>query len=271
MNISRHTNLTRIVPVLTTVLLALCFLPLGEKSGLFRKTPAKAYTATFSETSTYNMIWSQWDYGSGGSTHLYKEIPLVGDGTSTYNVFQMTFAGEYYGGAALQWAVEIMDSSGNTRLYTTGAQYYDVNQMLVVGLPNVTPAQYGQHTDIVYRCHIWVKKKNGGNIERSDMYASNFTWYFNRSEEVEENTLPAEWLETTTYYIDNPLSTVTTVIPSDYDITTQDVDPFLDIPEKITAAMQGCIFWLGRLLNLKYVTFLLCFVLVVGLVAWLIH
>ena len=213
------------------------------------------------------MISSQWDYATGSSTHLYKEIPLVGDGTSSYNVFQMTFAGEYYGGAALQWAVEIMDSSGNTRLYTTGSQYYDVNQMLVVGLPNVTPSQYSQHTDIVYRCHIWVKKKNGSNISRSDMYASNFTWYYNRSERVEENTLPAEWLETTTASIPEltTYTTVATTVPYEGVLTT------LTIPADIRPAIAQFEQIVYDLWNLHYMPFIIIFGILVALAAWLLH
>lgn len=213
------------------------------------------------------MISSQWDYATGSSTHLYKEIPLVGDGTSSYNVFQMTFAGEYVGGAALQWAVEIMDSSGNTRLYTTGAQYYDVNQMLVVGLPNVTPSQYSQHTDIVYRCHIWVKKKNGGSISRSDMYASNFTWYFNRSEDVEENTLPADWFETTTASIPEltTYTTVATTVPYEGVLTT------LTIPADIRPAIAQFEQIVYDLWNLHYMPFIIIFGILVALAAWLLH
>lgn len=213
------------------------------------------------------MISSQWDYATGSSTHLYKEIPLVGDGTSSYNVFQMTFAGEYYGGAALQWAVEIMDSSGNTRLYTTGSQYYDVNQMLVVGLPNVTPSQYSQHTDIVYRCHIWVKKKNGSNISRSDMYASNFTWYYNRSEQVEENTLPAEWFETTTASIPEltTYTTVATTVPYEGVLTT------LTIPADIRPAIAQFEQIVYDVWNLHYMPFIIIFGILVALAAWLLH
>lgn len=213
------------------------------------------------------MISSQWDYSPGSSTHLYKEIPLVGDGTSSYNVFQMTFAGEYYGGSALQWAVEILDSSGNTRLYTTGAEYYDVNQMLVVGLPKVTPSQYSQHTDIVYRCHIWVKKKNGGNIDRTDMYASNFTWFFNRSEEVGENTFPAEWLETTTASIPEltTYTTVATTVPYEGVLTT------LTIPADIRPAIAQFEQIIYDLWNLHYMPFIIIFGILVALAAWLLH
>lgn len=262
MSISKLTNSTKIARVLITALLVLCFLPLAVRLAQSSSITSKAYQTGYQDTSSFRLIDSQWEYYD--SETLYKGIPLVGDGNGTYTCYQVGFVGEYRRSVPLQYAFDIYDSSGNTRLYSS--VYYDAGQLVNVGLPLVQSTN-----NIVYRCELYVKLKDGGNIQRTDMYAGAWTWYLNRTTEVSENTLPAEWLETTTYDIDNPLSTVTTVIPSDYDITTQDIDPFLEIPEKITAAMQGCIFWLGRLLNLKYVTFLLCFVLIVGLVAWLIH
>ena len=84
MNISRHINWTRIVPISVTVLAVLSFSHLGGKSEQCRLT-AKAYTATFTDTSTFNILWSQWDYHD--SATLNKNFSLVGDGTSSYNVY----------------------------------------------------------------------------------------------------------------------------------------------------------------------------------------
>lgn len=236
-------------------------------SGLFKLTTSKAYTATFADTSTFNILSSQWDYFT--SDTLNKNFSLVGDGTSSYNVYQLSFSGTCSGHDELVWGVDIYDSSGNILLYY-GA-FIDVEQVLVVGLPTVTPTQYGQYTDIVYRCHLYVKKKSGGNIYRDDMYSSNFTWYFNRTEDIEQSTNPAEWYGTSTVSFQNPMETATTIVPPNYLIDEDTIEDSLDIPQRILGAMGFVIGIITQLLSLKYVTFMLCFGIVVALLGWFLH
>lgn len=269
MSTSKRISWTRTVPLLTTALLVSCCL-LSEKtpaSGLFKLTRSKAYTATFTDTSTFNILSTQWDYND--STTLNKNFALVGDGSSSYNVYQLSFSGTYYGNDELLWGVDIYDSSGNTLLYF--GSYIDVGQVLVLGLPTVAPTQYSQHTDIVYRCHLYVKKKNGGNIDRVDMRASNFTWYFNRTEDIEQSTNPAEWYGTSTVAFQNPMETATTIVPPNYLIDEDTIEDSLDIPQRILGAMGFVIGIITQLLTLKYVTFMLCFGIVVALLGWFLH
>lgn len=228
---------------------------------------AKAYTASFPDTSTFNILWSQWDYHD--STTLNKNFALVGDGTSSYNVYQLSFSSTYQGNEDLVWGVDIYDSSGNTMLYY--GEYNDVGQVLVVGLPTVVPSQYSQYTDIVYRCRLYVKKKDGSNIYRDHIHSSNITWYFNRTEDIEQSTLPAEWLTTVTNNIENPFETMTTIVPPEMDFTDTDLSPFVTIPEKITFAINMFLVTVGQLLQLKYMTFTISFILIVCLFAWLLH
>lgn len=266
MNISRHTSLTRIVPILTTVLLVLCCLPLWVGSEQYSLT-TKAYQATYQDTSTANFISTQWDYS--GNYHLYKEFPLVGDGESIYNCYQFSFAGEYYGDKALVWAVEIYDSSGNTRLYTTGAQYYDTGQVVAVGLPSVSPNDYSQHNDIVYRCHIWVKRKDGGTVDRTSMYASNWTWYLNRSVDVEDNTLPDDWFVDTTATVVNPVESYTTVIGTQ--IPWDDIEHQMDLPIAVENAVLYIYDLVSQILVMRYLTFMIVFGLSCALICWILH
>lgn len=204
------------------------------------------------------MIDSQWEYYS--PTQLYKGIPLVGDGEGTYSCYQVSFVGEYRAQAPLEYAFDIYDSTGNTRLYSS--IYYDSGTVVNVGLPLV------QSTDgIVYRCELYVRKKDGSNIYASDMYAGAWTWYLNRTTEVSENTLPAEWLETTTASV--PVYTTYTTVATTVDY--QGVLTTLTVPVDIRPAIATFEQIVYDLWNLHYMPFIIIFSILCGLAAWLLH
>ena len=119
---------------------------------------------------------------------------------------------------------------------------------------------------------IFVRRKDGGILTPSDMEASIINLYaVTRSYIVQTTAIPQNWLETTTATFQNPMDTYTTVIPTDYDISSSQYDPLLEIPSKIDTAINFVILGFGRIMNFKYITFVICFVLIVGLVAWLLH
>lgn len=257
MSTSRPISSTRIAQILTTVLSVLCCLPLAVRSARYSLT-SNAYQTGYQDTSSFRLIDSQWEYYD--TETLYKGIPLVGDGEGTYTCYQVGFVGEYRGSKALQYAFDIYDSSGNTRLYSS--VYYDSGQLVNVGLPLV------QSTDnIVYRCELYVKLKDGGNIERTDMYAGAWTWYLNRTTEVEEQTLPAEWFETTTATLPEltTYTTVATTVPYEGVLTT------LTIPSDIRPAIAQFEQIVYDLWALHYMPFIIIFGILVALAAWLLH
>lgn len=102
------------------------------------------------------------------------------------------------------------------------------------------------------------------------MYASNLTWYLNRTTEVEQNTLPDDWFGTSTVTGYNPLETMTTVA-SDYYIDDSVVTDSLDIPPVTESAITQIMSIVTRILDLPYLKFMLCFAVIVGLVAWFLH
>lgn len=184
----------------------------------------------------------------------------MGDNQGSYTCYQVCFTGEYYNSIPLEYAFEIYDSSGDTRLYSS--LYYDSGTPVNVGLPLV------QSTDgIVYRCHLYVRKKDDNSqIERTEMYASAWTWYLNRTTEVSENnTLPADWVENTTnagaeQFV--PFETVTTPIsPEDTSGTIDEFKQFLEGVQEYETLATVFMGYVSELLRLKGVTAFLCFAL----------
>lgn len=205
------------------------------------------------------MISDQWEFYS--NWQLHKRIPLVGDGEGTYTCYQVCFTGEYLGSAPLEYAVGIYDSTGNTRLYTS--LYVDSGTPINVGLPLVQST-----TDIVYRCDLYVRKKDGSYIYADDMYAGALTWYLNRTTEVSENnTLPAEWLETTTASV--PVYTTYTTVATTVDY--QGVLTTLTVPVDIRPAIATFEQIIYDVWNLHYMPFIIIFAILCGLAAWLLH
>lgn len=209
------------------------------------------------------MINSQWEYYN--STLLTKSFALVGDGQGGYSCRGVSFNGSYFGGHELEWTVLLSDYYGN--LVYQDNFYHDWGYMLNLSLPEVTTNTDG----IIYRCTIYVKRKDGSDIYTSDMQPSVFTWYLNRTVEVADNTLPADWLGTGTAAFQNPMETMTTVVPSDYEIDEDTIEDSLDIPQRILSAMGFVVGVFTQILSLRYVTFMICFGLVVGLLGWFLH
>lgn len=208
------------------------------------------------------MINSQWEYYN--STLLQKSFALVGDGQGGYSCRGVSFNGSYYGGPELEWTVLLSDYYNNV-IYQDNF-YHDWGHVLNLSLPEVTTNTDG----IIYRCTIYVKRKDGSYIYTSDMQPSVFTWYLNRTVEVPDNTMPAEWLQSTAATTTSPFSTMTT-IASDLIPDDQMIEQNLTTPPWIEGAVAQILALVSQLIQLRYIRFILGFVIIVSLVAWFLH
>lgn len=119
---------------------------------------------------------------------------------------------------------------------------------------------------------VFVRRKDGGILTPSSMEASVIMLHNDRQVNIEQTTaIPNDWVTGTSQSFQTDVTTMTTVVPTICDIDDNEFNAFIDIPNKIVAGLNLCIMGIGSLLNLKYVTFTICFVLIVGLIAWLIH
>lgn len=187
---------------------------------------------------------------------------MVGDGQGSYSCYQVCFTGEYRGSRPLEYAFNIYDSTGNTRLYSS--LYYDSGTVVNVGLPYVASTD-----QIVYRCTVYVKLKDGGNIERTDMYAGAWTWYLNRTTDVEEQTLPNDWFVDTTATVINPAESYTTVIGTD--IPWDDIQHQMELPVAVENAVLYIYDLVSQVLVMRYLTFMIVFGLGCALICWILH
>lgn len=230
-----------------------------ERSGQYSLT-TKAYQTGYQDTSSFRLIDTQWDYYS--SDILTKGIPLVGDNKGSYTCYQVCFTGEYRNSLPLEYAFSIYDSTGNTRLYAS--VYYDSGSIVNVGLPYVATTD-----QIVYRCTLYVRRKDGASIDRTDMYAGAWTWYLNRTTEVEEETLPSDWFVDTTATVVNPVESYTTVIGTQ--IPWDDIQHQMDLPVAVENAVLYIYDLISQVLVMRYLTFMIVFALGCTLICWILH
>ena len=168
----------------------------------------------------------------------------------------------------LEWAVVIYNKSDSNSVISESS-WYDVNTKINITSQSLYDEEY-------FRYKIYLRRKldeNGDRpqLSRSSMNGAGVTFYGNLFYNEEQQTLPSDWFETTSASFQNPMDTYTTIIPTDYDISSSQYDPLLDIPSKIDTAINFILLGFGRIMNFKYISFLVCFVLIVGLVAWLLH
>lgn len=168
----------------------------------------------------------------------------------------------------LEWALVIYNKLDSNSVISESS-WYDVNTKI-----NITSQSL--YDDDYFRYKIYLRRKldeNGDRpqLSRSSMNGAGVTFYGNLFYNEEQQTLPADWFVNTTVTFETDVTTMTTVVPDICNIDDDDFNAFIDIPNKIVAGINLCIVGIGSFLNLKYVTFVICFVLIVGLIAWLIH
>ena len=222
-------------------------------SGQFRPT-ANAYENNITAQYVKNTVSSDWAPLGTDKVSISFLAP-ISDGSDS---FYLSFLNAFDDGDPIYKRI-IGRYTNNTTCFDTGYILGEINSISIPYDPN--------QGDL--RIIAWAYRDDNGVIDSSNWTGGNFIITYNKIAQGTE--IPESWLTNTTYIYDNPVQTVTTVVPADYDIVTADVSPYIAIPQKITDGIDYTLLIIGRLLELRYLSFLICFVLIVGLIAWLIH
>ena len=222
------------------------------------------YYNFFTEYSTKRIDSGQWSIENNNLISYRFSMSI--NSLYTYCPRYFTFTGTTTNNDELEFGVQTVTFNTNNVLFET--DYYPSNTRLSIYSSWITPVQSNPNDSFI----IYVRRKDGGIITPSSMENSSLLIECSYRETIVETTaIPQDWFETTTASFQNPMDTYTTIIPTDYDISSSQYDPLLEIPSKIDTAINFIILGFGRIMNFKYISFVVCFVLIVGLVAWLIH
>lgn len=218
--------------------------------------------------STANQ-WSVVDnYTIRASSAGGQDVPFNYEYLSWDNV---CFSGDSGNNYKLEYYVEVYEYNTNNKLFESG------------WTPNNTPVRVvsrtwgGTGTSKRQRVLIYVRRNEFNDqgerrwLVPSDMSPCGFAQNFIGYSMVTQETLPSEWLETTTQSVVDPLETYTTIVNGsdvpDYD----DLDSRLEVPHDVEVAVLHIFDVIGTIMSLKYMTFLVCFSIVMGLLVWLLH
>lgn len=184
-----------------------------------------------------------------------------------------TFSGYSGLGYKLEYSIVVYAYNSNTKLYESA--WIPNDEICYLGVPDWVTS--GSSNTRQPRFEIYLRRNEFNEqgerrwLVPSDMRPSTCIRFLTGYQDIEEQTLPSDWFATTSATFQNPMDTYTTIIPTDYDISSSQYDPLLEIPSKIDTAINFIILGFGRIMNFRYISFVVCFVLIVGLVAWLIH
>lgn len=208
--------------------------------------------------------------GSVWGTQRFKELVFSG---STTNTLQQQ---------ELLYSVQVLEY--NTENVRYESDWISVNTRIPIYALDQT--QGGQRLNS-YR--VYVRRKDGGVLTPSSMRPSVVTVYGGVYQLIPQETLPAEWLETTTY-VPRTVATTTVVNPYYDDIvgTTPDLQPEIggDAPEwfeqydpneqawfidVLDSGTDFITYYIRIALDLKFIWVFAGFVIVGCLLAWLLH
>lgn len=243
--------------------MALSFLLLVARSEPCKLT-ANAYTTAYSLPKNINLISSQWT--SGGGTVITYNWGVLGVDDCTFQATEFTFNCRPRDGIdydKVYYTVKIKDSYGSV-IYQNKNQQANTTAKFTSN-PYTIP-----YSDIAYRIEVTVFMVDGSWLYRDDIPYSSLTLQLNCLEQVEENTLPAEWLQSTAATTTSPFSTMTT-IASDLIPDDQMIEQNLTTPPWIEGAVAQILALVSQIIQLRYIRFLLGFVIIVSLVAWFLH
>lgn len=240
----------------------ICCLTIGARSQ-GSTLQSKAYT------QTYDKVWSQ--NIPGGSS----QWSIVDDYTLKY-----TFHGVYGRDNGLDNTVSAVG------IQTSCQGGYDLKYYIKTShyTSGVSESSWTPSTDLIYTGWNWnnhtssneytiefyVSRVDGEMLVRGRMYQTSFFVYGFTQEEVAEGgttAIPQNWLDNTTQTIGSQ-PTITTAVTT-YNPAV--VSEALVVPQKISVGMRFIGGILQQLFELKYITFLSCFVIICALVAWLLH
>lgn len=209
---------------------------------------------------TYWRIGSQYTVQTNEkvSTRITLNPPTV----NTLYITSVCFNGTTTNGDELEYFARVYNY--NSSYIVSETEWLPANEWC-----NIFEISYAPNSNPSGTLEIWLRRKDGGILTPSSLDRTLVTMRARYSTRVQ--TPPADFYATTTATFQNPMDTYTTIIPTDYDISSSQYDPLLEIPSKIDTAINFIILGFGRIMNFKYISFVVCFVLIVGLVAWLIH
>lgn len=225
---------------------------------------ANAYTIANDIPYNRNIADTQWNNDSN-QVISYSFGILGRDDAESIQIFRMQLNGRYVGhlNDDLAYTVIVKDTN-----YTQ--LYHAADTILGESIEVSLPPSSADSTEIAYRIQILVFRTDGSNIYHSDMYRANFTAWLSVVENVPENTLPADWFQSTAATTTSPFNTMTTIagdLVADEDFVEQN----LTTPPWIEGAVAQILALVAQIIQLKYVRFILGFVIVVSLVAWFLH
>lgn len=160
----------------------------------------------------------------------------------------------------LEFSVQVLDYNTENIYYET--DWYPVNTL--VNIASRTQYRGGERLNS-YR--IYIRRADGSQLNRTSMNASVATVYGQTWQNVEEQTLPSDWFQTTTQTI--PTYTTQTTM-----VTTVDYESYLStltVPADVRPAIAQLDQLINDLWSLHYIPFVVCFALIMGLAIWLLH
>lgn len=188
------------------------------------------------------------------------------DDAESIQIFRMQLNGRYVGhlNEDLAYTVIIKDGNYNQLYHAADTIFGDTIEVSL-------PPSSAKSDEIAYRIQILVFRTDGSYIYRTDMYKANFTAWLNVVENVPQQTMPSEWLETTTAsFVFIPLDTYTTAITvPDADYTL--VEEYMLVPSPIERAYQYISGLMVQILNFRKLLFIIIFNIIIGLAIWLLH
>ena len=209
--------------------------------------------------------WSQID----NYTISYRfngELPYGPSGYIWQRPEFMTFSGYSSLNYELIYSVTVWYYNTSTKQFESA--WYDNNTKIQIN----GDMEWSDSPNLINSYEVYVRRKDGSALSRQDMQPCVAVVSGSQARRIAYTTpIPNEWVTGTAGTYTTDISTMTTVVPIICDIDDTDFNAFIDIPNKIVAGINLCIVGIGSLLNLKYVSFMICFVLIVGLIAWLIH
>lgn len=177
----------------------------------------------------------------------------------------VTFSGSVSPSTPLEWA--IVYYSGNTTTVRFESDWVSSMKPIYITSDQKSYNSY-------FKIKFYVRKADGSALDREELNKCGFSVvgnvYYNvdyAAEITQTTAIPPSWLETTTESV--PVySTQTTMI------TTVDYEGFLTtltVPVDIRPAIAQFDQIINDLWSLHYIPFLVCFALIMGLAAWLLH
>ena len=233
--------------------------------------------ADYYTSSTYNIntrisTSNQWavvdNYTIRASSAGGQAVPFDYEYLSWDNV---CFSGDSGNNYKLEYYVEIYEYNTNNKLFESGWTPNNTPVRVVSRTWGGTGLAQRQRVVIYVRRNEFNDQGERRWLVPSDMSPCGFAQNFIGYSKVTQETLPAEWLETTTQTIVDPLETYTTIVGGsdvpDYD----ELNSQLVVPHNIEVAVLHIFDVIDTLMSLRYMTFLVCFSIVMALLVWLLH